>query len=91
MTDERTITEDALCTWMIEAIAGLLHVEPSCLGPTSAFEEMGLTSLAAVRLAADLSDAFDIEVDALITWDYATIGEVARAICEHATAEQAAR
>jgi acyl carrier protein len=81
MSERQPVSEDALCRWMIEAIARLIHVEPSSLGPASAFEDLGLTSLAAVRLAAEISDAFGIEVDALVTWDYATIGEVAQAIC----------
>lgn len=80
MTDRLPLTEDALCTWMIDTIAGLLRIDPSSVSASSAFEDLGLTSLAAVRLAAELSDAFGVEVDALIAWDYATIGEVARAI-----------
>jgi acyl carrier protein len=74
------ITEKALCDWMIQAVGRLARVDAATLGPATAFEDLGLSSLAAVTLASDLSDAFAIEVDALVTWDYPTIGEVAEAI-----------
>jgi acyl carrier protein len=66
---------------MIRTIASLVRVDPASLGPTTAFEDLGLSSLAAVTMTSELSDHFDIDVDALVTWDHPTIGEVARAIC----------
>jgi acyl carrier protein len=80
MQSKKTISEQLLCTWMIDAVARLARVDPTSLGPATAFEDLGLSSLAAVTLTAELSDAFGVEVDALVTWDYPTIGEVARAI-----------
>jgi acyl carrier protein len=82
MQSNQPISEESLCTWMIDAVARLARVDPVSLGPTTAFEDLGLSSLAAVTLAAELSDAFGIEIDALVTWDYPTIGEVAHAISE---------
>jgi acyl carrier protein len=78
------MTEDALCRWIIRTLARLVRVDASRLGPETAFAELGLSSLAAVTLTTDLSDAFGIDVDALVTWDYPTIGEVARAIASGA-------
>jgi acyl carrier protein len=80
MIAKEPATEAALCDWMIRTLARQARVDASTLGPETAFEEVGLSSLAAVSLAADLSEHFGIEVDALVTWDYPTIGEVARAI-----------
>lgn len=74
------VTEQSLCDWMIGALGRIVRVDAATLGPATAFEDLGLSSLAAVTLATDLSDAFGIEVDALVTWDYPTIGEVAEAI-----------
>jgi acyl carrier protein len=80
MTQAESITEESLCKWMISAIGRLTPVDASSIGPSTSFEDLGLSSLAAVTLATDLSDAFGIEIDALVTWDYPTIGEVAKAI-----------
>jgi acyl carrier protein len=73
-------TEESLCQWMIAAVARLARIDVRSVGPATAFEDLGLSSMVAVTLATDLSEAFGIEVDALITWDYPTIGAAARAI-----------
>ncbi len=73
-------TEDTLIRWIIAQVAKLARLDVASLGPATAFEDVGLSSLAGVTLAAELSSHFGIDVDALITWDYPTIGEVARAI-----------
>jgi acyl carrier protein len=73
-------SEETLCQWIIGAVARMARVDVSVLQPTTAFEDLGLSSLAGVTLAAELSEHFGIEVDALVTWDYPTIGEVARAL-----------
>jgi acyl carrier protein len=80
MNQAETVTEESLCNWMIDAVGRLARVDAASLGPATAFDDLGLSSLAAVTLVTDLSDAFGIEVDALVTWDYPTIGEVAKAI-----------
>ena len=82
MTTKAVPTEEALCRWMIDAVSRIARVDAATVGPATSFEDLGLSSLAAVTLTTDLSDAFGIEVDALITWDYPTIGEVARAISD---------
>ena len=66
---------------LIALIEHLLAKDPKDR-PATAFEDLGLSSMVAVTLATDLSEAFGIEVDALITWDYPTIGAAARAISE---------
>ncbi|MGA3120527.1 MAG: acyl carrier protein [Polyangiaceae bacterium] len=80
MTIKMPPTEEALREWMIAAVARLARVDVATVGPATAFEDLGLSSLVAVTLASELSDAFGIEVDALITWDYPTIGAVAQAL-----------
>jgi acyl carrier protein len=86
VTANEHVTEDALCRWIIRTLARLVRIDASRLGPETNFAELGLSSLAAVTLAADLSDAFGIDVDALVTWDHPTIGGVARAIVSGAAA-----
>jgi acyl carrier protein len=80
VTANELLTEEVLCRWIIRNLARLARIDAARLGPETAFAELGLSSLAAVTLATDLSDAFGIDVDALVTWDYPTIGQVARAI-----------
>jgi polyketide synthase 13 len=84
MTNGAAITEEVVQEWMIQAVARHARLRPTEVGVDTAFEEVGLTSLAAVSLAAELSDAFGIEVDALVAWDHPTIGKAARAIVEGA-------
>jgi acyl carrier protein len=80
MMTKQPLTEEALCTWMIGAVARLARVEVAQVRDSTSFEDLGLSSLAAVTLAAQLGDAFGVDVDPLVTWDYPTIGEVARAV-----------
>lgn len=82
MKIDEPLTEEALVKWMIEAVARLTRVNAASLDADTAFEDVGLSSMAAVSLVSELSDAFGIEVDALVTWDHPTIGGAARAICE---------
>jgi acyl carrier protein len=83
MTDH-DLSESSLTAWLGTTVARLARIDPSLVGPTSAFDDLGLSSLAAVTLTAELSQAFGIEVDPTITWDYPTIGEVARALAARA-------
>jgi acyl carrier protein len=85
------LNEETLCRWIIRAVARLARVDASTVGPATAFEDLGLSSLAGVTLAAEMSDAFGIEVDALVTWDYPTIGDVARFLSSAAPALAGAR
>ncbi len=90
MTIKEPPTEQALREWMIAAVARLARVDVATVGPSTAFEDLGLSSLVAVTLASELSDAFGIEVDALITWDYPTIGAVAHALANGHVADSLA-
>jgi acyl carrier protein len=82
MTRSTRIDEAVLCNWLIGAVARYARVSESTVSAGTAFQEAGLSSLAAVMLSGELSDAFGIEVDPMLTWDYPTIGEVARAIAQ---------
>lgn len=80
MTTEEAPTEQAIRAWIIGAVAQIARVDAASLGPETAFEDLGVSSLAALTLATELSDRFGVDVDPLVAWDYPTIGEVARAI-----------
>jgi acyl carrier protein len=74
--------EEAVCRWIIDAVARYARVSAATLNAGTAFEDTGLSSLAAVMLSGELSDALGVDIDPMITWDHRTIGEAARAICE---------
>jgi acyl carrier protein len=82
MTPSIRIDEAALCRWLIAAVARYARVSEASVSAGTAFQEAGLSSLAAVMLSGELCDEFGIEVDPMLTWDYPTIGEVARAISQ---------
>ena len=82
MTRSTPIDEAALCNWLIAAVARYARVSEASVSAGTAFREAGLSSLAAVMLSGELCDEFGIEVDPMLTWDYPTIGEVARAIAQ---------
>jgi acyl carrier protein len=82
MASEKAISEESIRQWLVEAVARYVRVDVTRVRPTMAFEDIGLSSLAAVSLSAELSDAFGIDVDPLLTWEYPTIAEAARAIAQ---------
>ena len=84
MKSDSTITEESLCRWLIDAVARYVRIRASLLQPNTSFQEVGLSSIAAVSLSAEMSDEFGIEVDPMVTWEHPTIGEVARVIFERA-------
>jgi acyl carrier protein len=84
MKSDRPVTEESICSWLIEAVARYVRVEASAVTPNTAFEEVGLSSLAAVTLSAEMADFFEIEVDPLVTWEHPTIAETAGAVARSA-------
>jgi acyl carrier protein len=81
MTNEPPRNEEAVCRWLIEAVARYARVNATTLSPRTAFQDAGLSSMAAVMLSGELSDLLGVDIDPLITWDHPTIGEAAQAIC----------
>jgi acyl carrier protein len=82
MPPETPMSEEAICQWLVHAVARYVRVDVAKVRPSMTFEEIGLSSLAAVTLSAELSDAFGVDVDPLLTWEYPTIAEAARAIAQ---------
>jgi acyl carrier protein len=63
--------------WLIERIAALVGEPADVIDTDRPMQAYGLTSVMAVTIAADLEDLLGIAVDATVTWDYPTIGELA--------------
>lgn len=82
MTKKPLVSEELVRSWLMEAVARYARVNVSLLTPETTFQDVGLSSMAAVMLSGELSDAFGIEVDPLLTWDYPTIAEAAHALCK---------
>ena len=65
--------------WMQQWIGRRLQQESSAISSAKAFADLGLDSLTAVELTADLEDQFGIGVPPTATWDYPNI----RALAAH--------
>jgi acyl carrier protein len=61
-------------------VARLVRLEEWQVSPAASFEELGLDSMAAVSLTAELSDVLGIPIEPTLTWDCPTIEEAARAV-----------
>jgi acyl carrier protein len=67
--------------WLITRVAELAGEPADAIDPDRPMQAYGLTSIMAVTIAADLEDLLGIAVDATVTWDYPTIGELAAHLC----------
>ena len=61
-----------------QAVAGVLRIPVSLVGDEALFSSLGLDSLAAAELTADLEDALGIEVPLAAVHEYPTVSSLAR-------------
>ncbi len=59
--------------WMIAALAATLKLPSKDIVPTTAFAELGLSSLQAIRLAGQLSDYSGKEIQPITLYDYSDV------------------
>lgn len=53
---------DAIEERVIKAIVGSQHLPPEMVTPETTFEELGMSSLDALALIADLEEEFDVSI-----------------------------
>jgi acyl carrier protein len=82
MTSQILDNEERICHWLVEAVARHCEVAASAVNASTAFVDVGLSSMAAVMLSLEVSEALGVDVDPMLTWDHPTIGEAARAIAK---------
>jgi acyl carrier protein len=66
--------------WLVGTIAGYLEMNPAELDPERPFAEIGLDSVYALTLSADIEDTFGLEVEPTMAWDYPTAAVLADGI-----------
>ena len=71
------LTQRQIRTWMVRRVAELLKVAPEAVSPQAVFNELGLSSLQAVELAAELEEFTGREIPATMVYEYPTIEEAA--------------
>ena len=71
------LTERQLRTWMTVRVAELVKVAPETVSQDAVFQDLGLSSLQVVELAAELEDFSGREIPATMVYEYPTIGEAA--------------
>jgi acyl carrier protein len=67
---------------VVSTVARLARVDVSFVRPETSFEELGLDSLAAVTLTAELADELGIALDPALTWDFPTVEEAIAALLD---------
>ncbi|KUO04712.1 acyl carrier protein [Streptomyces caeruleatus] len=71
------LTQRQVRTWMVRRVAELLKVAPEAVSPQAVFGELGLSSLQAVQLAAELEEFTGRQISATVVYEYPTIEEAA--------------
>ena len=70
--------------WLIERIAKVLHRDAADIGTDVAFATLGLVSLDAIRIAADLGDWIGTELAPTLFYDYPNVSSLARELAGEA-------
>lgn len=70
------MNDDQLIPWLQNEIARSLDISPDQVGKDTQLLELGLDSLAAVRLCGAISEKVGFDVDPILVYDCPTIGEI---------------
>jgi acyl carrier protein len=64
-------------SWLVGRVAEYLKVAPGSVSPQVVFSELGLSSVQAVELTAELEDFSGRKIPATLVYEYPTIEDVA--------------
>ncbi|HVZ44385.1 MAG TPA: acyl carrier protein [Ramlibacter sp.] len=70
------MTDDPLIPWLRSELARLLDVPTDRIAADTQILELGLDSLAAVRLCGTISEKVGFDVDPMLVFDFPTIDEM---------------
>ncbi|MFJ7048680.1 hypothetical protein CTU88_38375 [Streptomyces sp. JV178] len=76
-------------TWLTERVATYLRRTPQDIDTSVPLTELGLDSLTALAITADIEDEFEVTVDDALTWDHPTIDALAKALGDLLTEQPA--
>jgi acyl carrier protein len=68
-----TLTQRQVKNWLIKRIVQILQIAPEDVSSHAVFSELGMSSLQAVELAAELENWSGREIPATIVYEYPTI------------------
>ncbi|WP_218014514.1 acyl carrier protein [Mycolicibacterium palauense] len=68
---------ERLVGWLIDTVAGHLHLPPDAVGVDTPLADLGIDSVTALALCADLRREKGFDVDTTIVWDHPTIEDIA--------------
>ncbi|WP_058042447.1 acyl carrier protein [Streptomyces roseifaciens] len=80
MTLNTEISPVELEFWLIERVASYLRLDTREVDPQESFANLGLDSVYALTLTADIEDTLGIEVEPTLAWDYPTISALAKGL-----------
>lgn len=66
--------------WLIGRVLAYGKVDAGSFTPETPLADLGLDSVYALTLCGDIEDAYDLDVDPTIVWDYPTIRQLADGI-----------
>lgn len=72
-----TPTPDDIERWLVTQLAQRLELLPGEIDPTAAFADLGVDSIAAVDVAAEMQADWDLTLTDTALWDYPTIRDLA--------------
>ncbi|MCX4883661.1 MULTISPECIES: acyl carrier protein [unclassified Streptomyces] len=73
----RTMTRRQVRSWLVGRVAEHLKVAPETVSPQAVFSELGLSSVQAVELTAELEDFSGLKIPPTMVYEYPTIDDVA--------------
>ncbi|MBE8591752.1 acyl carrier protein [Pseudomonas sp. MAFF 301449] len=81
-----SVTRDAVGDWIFRWLLDRDYSENLSMSIDTPFSEVGMTSMDAVELAAELSLVSNVPLDSTIAWHYPTPGELAGYVADTAKA-----
>lgn len=84
-TIEKPGSADDIKRWLANKVAAVLKIDASAIEFNTSFAKLGLDSLAAITISGELEHWLEMEVDATILYQYATIEELSEYLIEEMT------
>lgn len=76
VASERPQSVADIQAWLTQNVARRLKVDPSKIDRSDAFSQVGLDSLAAVNISAEIERWLGIELEATLLYEYSNINEL---------------
>jgi acyl carrier protein len=87
MEASMTRNQQEVRQWLVEQVAENLHVSQQAVPTDAPVVELGLSSVEAVSLTANLEEFLGIETDPAIVWEHPTIDQMVDHLCTRSPAD----